>query len=111
MTDEQKREVERIVNEKIQEDIPMIRSEMPLEEAEKLHAEHEFGAKYPERVSVYSLGPKNATEENPDFAHAFSIEFCGGPHVTHTGELSGTFKILKEEAVSAGVRRIKAVLE
>jgi alanyl-tRNA synthetase len=113
MTDEQKKEVERIVNEKIQEDVPMTRSEMPLEEAEKLHAEHEFGAKYPERVSVYSLGPKGATESAPDFAHAFSIEFCGGPHVTHTGELakSGTFKIVKEEAVAQGIRRIKAVLQ
>jgi alanyl-tRNA synthetase len=113
MTDEQKREVERIVNEKIGEDIPMTRSELPKEEAEKLGAEHEFGAKYPDRVSVYSLGPKGATVENPMFAQAYSIEFCGGPHVTHTGELaqSGKFKILKEEAVSAGVRRIKAVLE
>jgi alanyl-tRNA synthetase len=113
MTDEQKREVERIVNEKIQEDIPMTRSELSKEEAEKLGAEHEFGAKYPDRVSVYSLGPKGASVENPMFENAFSIEFCGGPHVTHTGELaeSGKFKILKEEAVSAGVRRIKAVLE
>ncbi len=113
MTDEQKREVERIVNEKIEEDIPMTRSELPKEEAEKLGAEHEFGAKYPDRVSVYSLGPKGATVDNPMFDQAFSIEFCGGPHVTHTGELlqSGRFKILKEEAVSAGVRRIKAVLE
>ncbi|HEV8666349.1 MAG TPA: alanine--tRNA ligase, partial [Candidatus Paceibacterota bacterium] len=100
MTDEQKREVERIVNEKIQEDIPMLRIEMDKEEAEKLGAEHEFGAKYPDRVSIYELAPKGATEENPDFAHAFSIEFCGGPHVTHTGELSksGVFKIQKEEA-------------
>ncbi|MBY0473031.1 alanine--tRNA ligase [Patescibacteria group bacterium] len=105
MTDEQKKEVERIVNEKIQEDIPVIRTEMSLEEADKLGAEHEFGAKYPERVSVYSVGPLDS---------AFSIEFCGGPHVEHTGELlkSGArFKIQKEEAVSAGVRRIKAVLE
>ncbi|MBY0294163.1 alanine--tRNA ligase, partial [Patescibacteria group bacterium] len=105
MTDEQKKEVERIVNEKIQEDIPVIRTEMSLEEADKLGAEHEFGAKYPERVSVYSVGPLDT---------AFSIEFCGGPHVEHTGELlkSGArFKIQKEEAVSAGVRRIKAVLE
>ncbi len=104
MTDEQKKEVERIVNEKIKEDITVVRTEMPKEEAEKLGAEHEFGAKYPDRVSVYSIGPLD---------HAFSIEFCGGPHVEHTGELakSGTFKIVKEEAVSAGVRRIKAVLE
>lgn len=104
MTDEQKREVERIVNEKIKEDLPVIRTEMALEEAEKLEAQHEFGAKYPERVSVYSVGPLES---------AFSIEFCGGPHVQHTGELSksGVFKIQKEEAVAAGVRRIKAVIE
>ena len=111
MTDEQKREVERIVNEKIKEDLPMTRSELPKEEAETLGAEHEFGAKYPDRVSLYSLGPVGATAENPQFAQAFSIEFCGGPHVTHTAELAGTFKIQKEEAVSAGVRRIKEVIE
>ncbi len=113
MTDEQKKEVERIVNEKINEDIPMLRIEMDKEEAEKLGAEHEFGAKYPDRVSIYELAPKGATEEAPDFEHAFSIEFCGGPHVTHTGELSksGVFKIQKEEAVAQGIRRIKAVLQ
>ncbi len=110
MTDEQKKEVERIVNEKITEDLPVIRTEMSLEEAEKLGAEHEFGAKYPERVSVYSVGPKDATQENPKLDQRFSIEFCGGPHVTHTGEL-GKFKIQKEEASSQGVRRIKAILE
>lgn len=104
MDDEQKQAVEKIVNEKIAEDLPVVHTEMPKEEAEKLGAEHEFGAKYPERVSVYSVGPLES---------AFSIEFCGGPHVEHTGELAkaGTFKIVKEEAVSAGVRRIKAVLE
>lgn len=104
MTEEQKREVERMVNEKIKEDLPVIRTEMAKEEAEKLGAEHEFGAKYPERVSVYSVGP---------LENAFSIEFCGGPHVSQTGEISnsGIFKIVKEEAVASGVRRIKAVLE
>ncbi|MSR70854.1 alanine--tRNA ligase [Candidatus Kaiserbacteria bacterium] len=104
VTKEQLAEIEKIVNEKIQEDLPVVRTEMPLEEAEKLGAEHEFGAKYPARVSVYSVGPLDS---------AFSIEFCGGPHVTHTGELStgGVFKILKEEAVAQGIRRIKAVLE
>jgi alanyl-tRNA synthetase len=110
MTDEQKNEVERIVNEKISEDLPVIRTEMSLAKAEKLGAEHEFGAKYPERVSVYSVGPKEATPENPQFDKRFSIEFCGGPHVTRTGALSH-FKILKEEAVAQGIRRIKAVLE
>ncbi len=101
MTKEQLAEVERIVNEKIQENVPVIRTEMPKEEAEKLGAEHEFGAKYPDRVSVYSVGPLD---------HAFSIEFCGGPHVSNTKELQGTFKVKKEEAVAAGIRRIKAVL-
>ena len=110
MTDEQKKEVERIVNEKITEELPVTRTEMSLAEAEKLGAEHEFGAKYPERVSVYSVGPKDATPEDPKFDKRFSIEFCGGPHVTNTKELSH-FKILKEEAVAQGVRRIKAILE
>jgi len=110
MNDEQKKEVENLVNKVIADDLPVIRSEMALEEAEKLGAEHEFGQKYPERVSVYSVGPKNATQEQPHFKQAFSIEFCGGPHARHTGEL-GHFKIQKEEAVAAGIRRIKAVLE
>ena len=100
MTKEQIAEVERIVNEKIAEGLPVVCTEMAREEAEALGAEHEFGAKYPERVSVYSVGP---------LEHAFSIEFCGGPHVVNTRVL-GTFKILKEEAVAAGVRRIKAAL-
>ncbi len=111
MTDAQKVDVERIVNERIREDLPVTRSEMPREEAERLGAEHEFGAKYPERVSVYSVGPKGATVADPRFAEAFSIEFCGGPHVTHTGEIGGTFRIAKEEAVSAGIRRIRGVIE
>jgi alanyl-tRNA synthetase len=104
MTDEQKKRVEDLVNQKIKENLPVVRTEMSKEEAEKLGAEHEFGAKYPDRVSVYSVGLLES---------AFSIEFCGGPHVEHTGELakSGVFKIQKEEAVSAGVRRIKATLE
>jgi alanyl-tRNA synthetase len=104
MTPEQKVEVERIVNEKIKEDLPVVRTEMPKEEAEKLGAEHEFGAKYPDRVSVYSVGPLES---------AFSIEFCGGPHVAHTSQIgeSGIFKIQKEEAVAQGVRRIKGVLQ
>jgi len=101
LTTEQLEQLERLVNDKIKEDLPVVRTEMTKEEAEKLGAEHEFGAKYPERVSVYSVGPLES---------AYSIEFCGGPHVEHTGEL-GRFKILKEEAVAQGIRRIKAVLE
>jgi alanyl-tRNA synthetase len=112
MTDEQKKEVERIVNEKMVENLPVIASTMPKEEAEKLNAEHEFGAKYPDTVTVYSIGPVGATVDNPMFDQAFSIEFCGGPHVGNTSELvsAGNFRIMKEEASSAGVRRIKATL-
>lgn len=102
MTPEEIKKVEDIVNDKIREHIPVVRTDMPKEEAEKLGAEHEFGATYPDMVSVYSVGPLDS---------AFSIEFCGGPHVSNTSELVGTFKILKEEASSAGIRRIKAVLQ
>lgn len=113
MTDDQKSEVERIVNEKIQQALPVTRTVMKKEDAEKLGAEHEFGATYPDIVTVYSVGPSDATAENPRFENAYSIEFCGGPHVRNTSELASggkRFKILKEEASSAGVRRIKAVL-
>jgi alanyl-tRNA synthetase len=110
LTDEEKGEIERIVNEKIAEQLPVIRSEMSREKAEELGAEHEFGQKYPEMVSVYSVGPKDATPEDPKFDKRYSIEFCGGPHVRNTSEL-GRFRIQKEEAVAQGIRRIKAVLE
>jgi len=112
MTKEQLAEVEKIVNEKMQEHLPVIHSTIPKEEAEKLGAEREFGAKYPDMVSVYSIGPSGASEADPQFDKAFSMEFCGGPHVTNTKEIGdgGTFKIQKEEAVAAGIRRIKAIL-
>ncbi len=102
MTDEQKSEVEKLVNEWIKSDMPMRRVEMPRADAEQIGAEMEFGVKYPDLVSVYFIG------DNLD--SAISKEFCGGPHIEHTG-LIGTFKIQKEEASSAGVRRIKATIE
>lgn len=101
ITDEEKQKVEEIVNGYIARGLNVVRREMPLAEAEKLGAEMEFGAKYPETVSVYFV-----EDENGD---AISKEFCGGPHVENTSVL-GTFKIQKEEASSQGVRRIKAVL-
>ncbi|MFZ2500403.1 MAG: alanine--tRNA ligase [Minisyncoccia bacterium] len=117
MTPEQITEVEKIVNEKITEALPVIRTIMPKAEAEKLNAEREFGANYPEQVTVYSVGPLDATEVDPKFAESFSIEFCGGPHVSNTTELGSTgspqathFKISKEESSSSGIRRIKATL-
>ena len=96
LTSDQIAEIERIVNEQIEKAIPVEQKMMNKEEAEKIGAEHEFGAKYPDKVSVYFIGD--------------SIEFCGGPHTANTSEL-GHFKIIKEEASAAGIRRIKAVLE
>src|SRR3989344_4858970 len=103
MTDEEKKQVETIVNEKIREALPMQNVILPFAEAEKTGALHFFGEKYGDEVSVYFTGK--------DLQSAYSKEFCGGPHVKNTKELIGTFKILKEEAVSAGVRRIKGILK
>lgn len=101
LTEEEKSAVENKVNEWIRQDLKVVKREMPREDAEKLGAEMEFGVKYPEVVSVYFIEDVNG--------NTVSKEFCGGPHVEHIGVL-GTFKIQKEEASSAGVRRIKAIL-
>lgn len=101
MTDEEKKKVEDIVNGNIARKLVVHRVELPKAEAEKTGALHFFGDKYGDIVSVYYIGDSMET--------AISKEFCGGPHVENIGTL-GTFKIQKEEAVSAGVRRIKAVL-
>jgi alanyl-tRNA synthetase len=113
LTDEEKKKVEDIVNQKIKESLPVVRKELPRAEAEKLGAEMEFGAKYGETVSVYFIEDRGG--------NVFSVEFCGGPHVANTSELAlssnpstplgAKFKILKEEAVASGIRRIKAILE
>ncbi len=97
MTPEQKQEAEDLVNEYIKMAIPVEKLEMPKEEAVKMGAECQFLERYPDIVTVYKIGD-------------ISIEICGGPHVSNTSEL-GHFKIKKEESSSAGVRRIKAVLE
>lgn len=102
MTDEQKQRVEEIVNEKIAAALPVNQIELPKEEALKTGAMHLFADKYGDIVSIYYIGDSLET--------AYSKEFCGGPHVTNTSAL-GHFKIKKEEASSAGVRRIKAILE
>ena len=102
VTPEELAQVEQLVNGWIAEKLPVVRREMPRAEAEQLGAEMEFGAKYPDMVSVYTI--QNSQD------HYVSKEFCGGPHVTNTSEL-GHFKIQKEEASSAGVRRIKAIVQ
>ena len=97
LTDEEKKKVEDLVNKWINEDLPVKIEEMSKEDAIKSGAECMFIEKYPDIVTVYSIGD-------------VSKELCGGPHVKNTKVL-GTFKIKKEEACSAGVRRIKAILE
>ncbi|MBI4160175.1 alanine--tRNA ligase [Candidatus Wolfebacteria bacterium] len=101
LTAEEMTRVEDIVNGKIKEDLPMQKVVMPKEEAVKTGALYFFKEKYPDPVNVYFVGQTLET--------AWSKEFCGGPHVTRTGEI-GRFKIAKEEAVGAGVRRIRGVV-
>lgn len=101
MTPDEVSRVERIVNEKISAALPVRSEEMTKEEAEKTGALHFFKEKYPDRVKVYFVGE--------DLKKAYSKEFCGGPHVANTKEI-GSFKIIKEESVQAGVRRIRAVV-
>lgn len=104
LTPEEVAKVEALVNEQIQHKLPVTRVEMPREEAEALGAQMEFGAKYPDIVSVYFVG---------DRSNWFSAEFCGGPHASNTSELSEggkRFVIQKQENVGAGLKRIKAAL-
>lgn len=96
--------VEQLVNQWIKDNLPVTCHEYPIDEAKRLGAIGVFGDKYGDTVKVYRIG---------DEISPISLEICGGPHVEHTGQLAEggkTFKITKEEASSAGVRRIKAVL-
>ena len=97
LTDEEKEKAEKLVNKWIKEGLEVTKEEMSKEDAIKSGAECMFIEKYPDVVTVYSIGN-------------ISKELCGGPHVSNTSEL-GEFKITKEEASSAGVRRIKAILK
>jgi len=97
MTPEEIKKTEDLVNEKIKENIPAVWEELSLEQAKEKGAMGVFENKYGEKVKVYTI-------------NNFSKEICSGPHVDSTGEL-GHFKITKEEASSAGIRRIKAILE
>ena len=96
MTKEEIQKVEDLVNEQIKRDLPVTCEEMSYEDAKKSGAIGLFTDKYGDKVKVYTIGD-------------FSKEICGGPHVTHTGDM-GRFKIKKEESSSSGIRRIKAVL-
>jgi alanyl-tRNA synthetase len=101
VTPEQLAQVEKIVNEQIEKKLPVHFEEMSVDEAKKLGATGVFEHKYGDKVKVYFVGEKR---------NYFSKEICGGPHVSNTSEL-GRFKIIKEESASAGVRRIKAILQ
>ena len=103
LTEEEKKKVEDLVNQKIKENLSVKREEMPLRKALESGALAFFREKYPEIVSVYIIADKKSGK-------IFSKEICSGPHVESTGEL-GKFVIIKEESSSKGVRRIKAVLK
>lgn len=96
VTKDELAQVEALVNEWIKADVPVVMTETTVEDAKKEGAIGLFESKYGERVRMYTMGE-------------YSKEICGGPHASHTGELV-SFKILKEESSSAGVRRIKAVI-
>ena len=97
LTDKEKEKIEELVNKKIQENLKVVCEEMSVKQAKDLGAHGAFESKYGSKIKVYSIGK-------------FSKEICAGPHVQNTGEL-GKFKITKEQSSSAGVRRIKAILE
>ncbi len=101
LTPEQTSKVEKIVNEQIEKKLPVTFEILPKSKALKIVKSAVFTEKYGDEVKVYYIGEK----ENP-----FSIEICGGPHVGNTKEL-GRFRILKQENVGAGIKRIKGVLE
>lgn len=105
MTDEEIKKAEDLVNGWIAEDLPVTFQEYPTQQALDMGAIGPFGERYGETVKVYQMGEGD---------HVASLEICGGPHVDHTGQLAEGgkhFKIVKEEASSSGIRRIKAVLQ
>lgn len=102
LTEEELKKIEDLVNEQIKKDLPVYFKEMPKKEAEKIALSF-FKEKYPDIVKVYFIG----SEES---GGVISAEFCGGPHVNSTKEI-GSFKIIKEESVGKGVRRIRATVE
>ena len=104
LTDEQIKKVEGLVREKIAADSPVTCSVLPREQAQKLGAMALFGEKYGNEVRVVAIGAENENH----LAEAFSKEFCGGTHVDRLGSIGG-FRIIKEESISAGVRRITAL--
>ena len=120
LTESQIKEIENIVNENIKADLSVTVEEMSVEEAKNSGATGVFDNRYGEKVKVYTISPSTRSstvlrslskdEDRSGSRDFISREICGGPHVEHTGQL-GHFKIIKEESSSAGVRRVKAVIE
>lgn len=113
LTDEEIKQVEDLVNKKIKEDLKVDRIIVDLQKAKQMNAIGLFNEKYGNEVSIYGVGPgsrldKSARDKRNRSGY-YSLEFCGGPHVEHTGVI-GRVKITKQEAISAGVRRIRAEL-
>jgi alanyl-tRNA synthetase len=104
VTEQEKKKVEQLVREKIAADLPVTCCVMPKEQAQKLGAMALFGEKYGNEVRVVGIGAEGESQ----IGQAFSREFCGGTHVDRLGSING-FKIIKEESISAGVRRITAL--
>ncbi len=111
MTDEEIKKTEEIINKRIKEDLKVDHMIVDLEKAKSMNAIGLFNEKYALKVSVYGVGPNFELKKNAKDTRVrggyYSLEFCGGPHVGHTGIIGG-IKITKEEAVSAGIRRIRA---
>ncbi len=107
---EEIKKIEDLINDAIKQSLPVTYKEMSLNEAKKTDALYFFKEKYPDTVKVYSVGPAISNAGQAQSERPFSMEFCGGPHVSNTKEI-GNFKIIKEEAVSSGTRRIRATVE
>ncbi len=111
MTDEEIKQTEEIINQRIKEDLKVDNMTMDLQKAKDLNAIGLFNEKYADKVSIYGVGPDfkldPTAKDQRDRGGYYSLEFCGGPHVEHTGVI-GKIKITKEEAISSGIRRIRA---
>jgi len=111
MTDEEIKKTEEIINKRIDEDLKVDHMIIPIEKAKEMNAIGLFNDKYAKEVSIYGVGPgfdlDELAKDQRDRGGYYSLEFCGGPHVEHTGTI-GKIKITREEAISAGIRRIRA---
>ena len=114
MTDEEVKQAEDIINQRIKEDLKVDNKIVSLDEAKEMNAIGLFDEKYADKVSIYGVGPNYQLDPKAKDTRVrggyYSLEFCGGPHVENTGVI-GKIKITKEEAVSSGIRRIRALIE